>query len=339
MMIKTYKYRIKDKNRLKLLDQMSREVKFTWNVINAAARKKWKESRKYFHKYDPYYTDIVKGASKEMLVHSHTLRAVLDQFHKDIRQQKKQLRFKGRKTLGWIPFKEGAIKIHEDRFTYAKMNFRIWKSRPFPPGALLKTGCFTQDCAGRWYVNFVIECPDNEEKCCGSGKIGIDLGLKTTATCSDGKELQLKELEEVDEKIKKQQRARNFKRVKKLHIHKANKRKDKICKFAKDLVKTNGLVVVGNVSGFTKGNVAKSRYNNAWSILKKWIEFKCLEYGAAYQEVSEYRSTQRCNECGSIEGPKGLEGLSVRQWECSCGAGLNRDINAAINILNAALGI
>lgn len=119
-MIKSFKYRIKDKNKIKILDQMNRDVKFAWNVLNSASRKKWKESRKFFHKYDPFFTNIFKGASIELSIHSQTLQAIIEQFHKDIKQQKKQLRFKGRRTLGWVPFKSSAIKINDDRFIYCK---------------------------------------------------------------------------------------------------------------------------------------------------------------------------------------------------------------------------
>jgi len=336
-MLKTYRYRIKDKNKLKQLEQMDRDVKFVWNVLNSASRKAWKESRKYYHKFDPWFTSITKGASKELSIHSQTIQAISEQFHKDIRQQGKQLRYKGRKTLGWVPFKASAIKFNESEFVYDKKRFRFWNSRPFPKGAKLKTGSFVQDVMGRWYVNFTIEYDESDLQC-GDGRIGVDLGMKTTATCSDGKELKLKPLEKIDIQIAKEQRAKNFKRARKLNWHKANKRKDMICKFAKGLVNRNALVAVGDVSGFTKGNCAKSRYNNSWSTFRKWIELKCLEYGAIFKEVDEHLSTQRCNKCGSIEGPKGVKELSVRYWECSCGAGLDRDINAAINILNVALG-
>ena len=191
-MLKTYKYRIKDKNKIKVLDTMSRDTKFVWNVLNSASRKKWKESRKYFHKYDPYFTTIIKGASKCLSLHSQTLQAIMEQFHKDIYQQKKQLRFKSRKNLGWVPFKAAAIRIKDDKFIYNKKLFRIWKSRSFPENFKLKTGSFSQDTLGRWYVNFVIEY--DEKLKCGPNKVGIDLGLKTTAVCSDGKELKLKSI-------------------------------------------------------------------------------------------------------------------------------------------------
>lgn len=278
----TYQYRIKDKNKIKLLDQMKRDTNFVWNVLNSASRKVWNESRKYFHKYDPYFTNIIKGASSYLTLHSQTLQAIVEQFHKDLHQQRKQLRFRGRKSLGWIPFKAAAIKIEDGTFIYKKTKFRFWKSRDLPEDFKLKTGCFSQDVLGHWFVSFTFDAENTSQ--CGEGAVGIDLGLKTTATCSNADELSLKPLAGIDKKIGKQQRARNFRRAKKLSLHKANKRKDMIRKFTKNLVTANGLVVVGNVSGFTKGKMAKSRYNNSWSALKTWIELKCKEYGALYLE-------------------------------------------------------
>ena len=107
-----------------------------------------------------------------------------------------------------------------------------------------------------------------------------------------------------------------------------------IHKFTLDLVRTNSLVVVGNVSGFTTGKLAKSRYQNSWSMFKNILETKAKGWTSAVKTVNESFTTQTCNVCGSVEGPKGIKELSVRFWKCSCGAELNRDINAAINILN-----
>ena len=63
-MLKTIKFRVKDKNTSKELDLMARDVKFVWNILNNASRKKWNESRQYFHKLNPYFTAIFKGDSK-----------------------------------------------------------------------------------------------------------------------------------------------------------------------------------------------------------------------------------------------------------------------------------
>jgi putative transposase len=331
-MLKTIKFRIKDKNTSKELDLMAREVKFVWNICNNASRKKWNESRQYFHKFDPYFTSIFKGASKELNINSQTIQSVIEQFHKDIKQHKKQLRFKGRKSPKWIPFKGQTVKLKSDSVKYGDFNFRFWKTLNIK--GKIKTGSFNCDSLGRWFVNLTYQAELKQSS--GIGEVGIDLGLRTTASCSNGKTLKLKELDWIDRKVAKEQRARNFERVKALHIKKANIRKDKINKFALDLVRTNNLIAIGNISGFTKGNFAKSRYQNSWSIFKNRLEFKCLEYGVSFKEVPEHFTTQTCNSCGSIEGPKGIKGLSVSDWICSCGAGLNRDINAGINILSRA---
>jgi len=331
-MIKTVRIRIKDKNTSRLLSDMARDVNFTWNVLNSASRKKWKESRQVFHKFDPFYNHIINGASAYLKITSETIQAVRDQLHKDIRQHKKQLRYRGRNSPKWIPFKASSLKYCGNHIVYKKNKFRIWNSMKIK--GEIRCGSFKQDGTGKWFVNISYE--EQAKPCTASGLIGIDLGLKTAATCSSGIKLDISDLKKIDQRIAKMQRARNFKLVKALYKKKTNIKNDRFNKFALDLVKTNRLVAIGNVRGFTSGRMAKSRYFNSWSALKLKIELKCLEYGSTYKEVDERFTTQACNVCGSIEGPKGIKELSVRFWKCSCGAELNRDINAAINILNRA---
>jgi transposase len=261
-MFTTYKYRIKDKNKINILNKMDRDVKFVWNVINGASRKRWNESRLIFHKYNPWFTSITKGASKYLDINAQTIQAILSQFHKDIHQQKKQLRFKGKKTLGWIPFKGQSVRLLGDCLVYNGKNgkkFRIWKSRSIK--GIIKSGSFNQDSLGRWYINITFETKDNKKGL--NGQVGLDLGLKTTVTSSNGDQLNLNILNFIDKLVAKQQRAKNKRRVKTLHAYKTNKRKDMINKFALELVKRNTLIAIGNVQGFTKGNLAKSRYNNS----------------------------------------------------------------------------
>ncbi len=77
-MIKTIKFRIKDKNTATELELMARDVNFVWNVLNSASRKKWKESRKYFHKFDPFFTSITKGSSEYLRINSQTVQAITE---------------------------------------------------------------------------------------------------------------------------------------------------------------------------------------------------------------------------------------------------------------------
>lgn len=332
-MIKSIKYRVKDKNTCTILNQMARDTNFVWNVLNSASRKKWKESRKIFHKFDPYYNEIIKGSSELLTINYRTIQFIRDHFHKNLRKEMKQLRYRGKKSPKWIPFKANNSMIKNGVFRYKKNNFRFWDS--FKINGIVKSGSFTQDCTGKWWVSISYESSE-VKKSEGISQIGIDLGLKNAATCSNGDVLNVSDLDSIDRRINKLQRARRFTLVNTLYTKKSNIKNDRFNKFALNLVKTNNLIAIGNIKGFTKGTVAKSRHQNSWGILKTKLEFKSLEYDVQLCEVSEYLTTQTCNICGAIEGPKGIKELSVRSWICSCGAELNRDINAAINILDRA---
>ena len=71
-LLKTIKFRIKDKTKANPLDLMARDVNLVWNVLNSASRNIWKASRKVFHKFDPWVALIVNGASKELLIKAQT---------------------------------------------------------------------------------------------------------------------------------------------------------------------------------------------------------------------------------------------------------------------------
>ncbi|MBB5460244.1 zinc ribbon domain-containing protein [Paraburkholderia sp. Cpub6] len=66
------------------------------------------------------------------------------------------------------------------------------------------------------------------------------------------------------------------------------------------------------------------------------LQYKCDDAGVWFEEVDERYSTQTCICCNRRTGPKGLEGLGIREWACfECGAYHHRDISAAVNILAA----
>ncbi|GAA4043144.1 hypothetical protein GCM10022233_10300 [Streptomyces shaanxiensis] len=85
--------------------------------------------------------------------------------------------------------------------------------------------------------------------------------------------------------------------------------------------------------GSAKGKRGKSVHDQSLSMFASTLEAKCARYGRGFAKVSRwFPSTQMCSACGSIEGPKGQEGLRIRSWTCSCGAVHDRDQNAEANI-------
>src|SRR5690554_4883749 len=176
----------------------------------------------------------------------------------------------------------------------------------------------------------------------GQDRIGIDLGLTDTATCSDGIKLEAGRFYRgLEEKLAIAQRARNKTQVKTIHAKIANRRKDTLHKFSRTLVNRCGEIYVGNVSSskLVKTKMAKSVLDAGWGQMKTMLDYKCAHAGIVFMEVNESYTTQACSCCGCISdsSPKGRSGLRIREWTCSeCGVTHDRDINAAKNIL--ALG-
>jgi IS605 OrfB family transposase len=176
----------------------------------------------------------------------------------------------------------------------------------------------------------------------GAGEVGIDLGLKTLAACSDGEKIvNPKSYRQLEAKLATAQRAGNRARAKAIHAEITNARKDHLHKASAKLADANRLIVVGNVNaaGLAKTRMAKSVLDAGWSMFRSMLAYKARRHQATFLEVNERFTTQTCSACGAIHEawPKGIAGLEIREWRCpSCGASHDRDVNAARNIL--ALG-
>jgi len=242
-----------------------------------------------------------------------------------------------RRALGWVPFKSGAAKWVNGQIRYAGHFFKVWDSYGLSQFDF-RSGCFSQDARCRWYFNSVVHV-DADIRQAEGGQIGIDLGLKTTATCSNGDTLARQDCYRNSEgKLGIAQRARNKNRVKAIHAKIKNRRKDAIHKFSNKLVKENSLIVVGNVSasGLAKTKMAKSVLDAGWAMLKTQLEYKSIATQGVFIEVNESYTTQACSCCGCISAssPKGRTGLRIRAWICAeRGTTHDRDMNAAKNIL------
>ena len=342
--MKTLKLRIKDKHS-KMLDQLASEVNFVWNYVNDLSFKYLKRKGEFLSAYD--IAKYTKRASKECNLHSQTIQAVTEELvtrRKQFKKTKLKWRVSNKKSakrsLGWIPFKKVAIKYADGYVQYGKHQFKIWDSYGLSNYSI-KTGSFVEDARGRWYVCLVVDSPKTE-KSTGTKAIGIDLGLKDIATCSDGTVISNpKFYRQYEQKLGIAQRAKNKKRVRALHAKIANSRKDHLHKASTELVRENALIVVGDLSAnkLVKTNMAKSVLDTGFSALKTMLKYKCENAGVLFEEVNERFTTQICSCCGEItaSSPKGRADLRIRVWECeNCSSVLDRDLNSAKNIL--ALG-
>lgn len=341
--MKTLKLRIKNSH-TKVLDQLASEVNFVWNYVNDLCFKHLQRKQQFFSAYD--IAKYTKGASKECSLHSQTIQAVTEELVTRRKQFKKlKLRWRvsnkksARRSLGWIPFKKVAIKYADGYVQYGKHQFKLWDSYGLSKYSI-QTGSFVEDSRGRWYVCLVVDSP-KQDKPTATKAVGIDLGLKDIATCSDGTIISNpKFYHQYEQKLGIAQRARNRKRVRALHAKIANCRKDHLHKASTQLVKDNALIVVGDLSAnkLVKTKMAKSVLDTGFLALKTMLKYKCENAGVMFEEVNERFTTQTCSSCGAItaSSPKGRADLRIRVWECECGSVNQRDLNSAKNIL--ALG-
>jgi len=338
---KTLKVRVKDKHAAEL-NRMARSVNFVWNYLNELSSRAIREKGLFLSAYDMHpYT---KGAGKDLGLHSQTLQCIAAEYvarRKQFKKPRLNWRKSGgvRRSLGWIPVNTGAAKWKNGQVFHNGTYFKVWDSYGLSTYKF-RAGSFNEDSRGRWYFNVAVEV--DVQPTLGQGTVGIDLGLKDVATCSDGGRLENSRFyRRMEDQLATAQRARNKRRVKAIHAKIKNRRQDAQHKFSRKLVNQYGEIVVGDVSStkLAKTKMAKSVYDAGWSQLKTMLEYKCAHAGIVFKVVRETNTTRACSSCGSLSGPQGVNGLRVRVWECvECGVLHDRDVNAARNILSLGAG-
>jgi IS605 OrfB family transposase len=337
---KTLKVRVRDKHAT-MLREMSRSVNYVWNYINELSARSIRDRGVFLSAYD--IQKYTSGCSKELGLHSHTVQCVSKEYA-NRRKQFKKSRLNWRKSdgtrrsLGWIPVNTGAASWKNGQIYHNGHYFKVWDSYGLSKYKF-RSASFNEDTRGRWYFNVVVDV--NVEPGRGHEALGIDLGLKDVATCSDGTKLENRRLyHDMEAKLAAAQRAGKIARVRAIHAKIANRRKDLLHKFSRSLVERCSLIVVGDVSPtkLAKTTMAKSVLDAGWGQLKTMLEYKCAHASIVLMEVCEAYTTQTCSCCGALPDsrPKGIAGLGIREWTCECGVTHDRDVNAARNIL--ALG-
>jgi IS605 OrfB family transposase len=329
----TYKFRVKDKHRA-ALNKKARSVNYVWNYCNDVQKQALKWGKKWPTGYD--LVNLTSGTSKQLGISADTIGSICVQYEKSRRQHKKAfLKWRTKKSLGWIPLRGREIKINGDAFTTFGKTYSVWLSRKIPADAKICDGSgFSQDSRGLWYLNIVLDIPVIAKP--SASIVGIDLGLKDFATLSTGAKIAAPQLyRNAQKKLATALRARKKRQIKNISAKVANQRRDFHHKLSSNIVANHGIIAVGNVnsSALKKTRMAKSVSDAGWSSFRRMLAYKSIANGAKFVEVNEAFTTQICSSCGAVSGPKGREGLSVREWSCDCGASHDRDINSAKNIL------
>ncbi len=227
-------------------------------------------------------------------------------------------------------------------------DLKVTWSRPLP--STPSTVTVVKDSAGRYFASFVVETGPEEILPQTTPGVGIDLGLGHFAVLSDGTKIDSPRfLRRAEKRLKKAQRALSRKekgsknrdkarlKVARAHAKVTDARREFHHQLSTRLIRENQAVAVEDlaVKGLARTRLAKSVHDAGWSAFVSMLEYKAARYGRAFHRIGRFEPTsQVCSQCGVKDGPKPL---NVRVWTCqACGAVLDRDINAAVNVAKAA---
>lgn len=200
-----------------------------------------------------------------------------------------------------------------------------------------------------YYVQFCIQADRNIDIQPTGRTIGLDVGLSAFYTDSYGTKVDnpryLRKSEKALKRLQKRgsrkpkgsnNRKKAISRLGRKHLKVSRQRKDFAIKQALCVVKSSDFVAFEKlqVKNMMKNHhLAKSINDAAWSLFTQWLEYFGKVYGKVVVAVSPQYTSQNCSECGETV----KKSLSVRTHICKCGCTLDRDHNAAINILSKAL--
>lgn len=211
----------------------------------------------------------------------------------------------------------------------------------------------SQTPSGKYFVSICCDNVNIEPFEKTGSVVGIDLGIKDFAITSDGVKIpNPKYLKQSLDKLAKLQRDLSRKtrgssnynkqriKVAKLQEHITNQRKDFLHKVSTQLVKDYDIICLEDlkVKNMIKNNkLARSISDVSWSTFTSYLTYKSLWYDKQISKISTFfPSSQTCNKCG--EKFPFTKNLGVREWICpNCGSKLDRDINAANNILDEGI--
>ena len=288
-------------------------------------------------------------------IHSHVLQTVVqdldkafESFFRRVRsgQTPGYPRFKGRNRWRSFGFKElgNGFKVDGRRLKLSGIG-RVAIRWHRPIEGQIKTVRISRR-AGKWFASFSCVVDEPTPLPTTGKDVGVDVGLSALITTSEGEKVAhprfyrtaQRKLRVAQRRVARRKKGGSNRRkavamLQRQHEGVANQRKDFLNKLANDLVKQYDHIALEDlvITRMVHGNLAKSILDAGWGYLVQRLTHKAASAGRVVVLVDPRSTSKTCSGCGAI-----FEGLTLKdRWvDCQCGISLDRDHNAAINILD-----
>jgi putative transposase len=359
-MIRTYKYRLSPTKKqtytlAALFDQMQtvyndalHERRWAWQRSRRSVTycDQWKRIRDERHRL-PDEMGLLNATSMQQM-----LRRV-DKAHREFYKGKRGApRYKGRHRFKSVEYRYGdGCKLAGNTLYIQHVgNVKVKLHRPLPDGAEIKHVVIKRSIA-KWYVCLMLELPDVAPPAHTGPAVGIDVGLHHLLTLSDGGTVEnprwlrsgLAKLRVAQRRLSRRKKFSSGWRkaagqVAQLQEHVANQRLDFWHKTTTALARQYSLIAIEdlNLAFMTRnGSLSLSAHDAALGAFRQLLSYKVENTGSELVAVPAHNTSRACSGCGAIVE----KSLNVRVHRCpNCGLVLDRDVNAARNILIRALG-
>ncbi|GIW16804.1 MAG: transposase [Tepidiforma sp.] len=357
-MRKAYKYRLyPTKGQIRILNRMLEATRWVYNEALATRKRAWEERHESLGLYDTHSLLPRWKAERPSLkiVHSQVLQnacvrvdLAFKAFFRRVKagEEPGYPRFKGPGRYDSLTYPQygNGVRLEGRHLILSKLgSIKVVLHRPIE--GTIKTVTIRRASTGKWYACFSVEVEPSPQPV-PDAAVGIDVGLESFATLSNGEKIanprffrrEEKALAKAQRRLARAEkgtpeRAKRRKVVARIHERIANRRRDFAHQHSRTLVNRFGIIAFEdlNVQGMLENRcLAKSIADAAWKQFVQYTMSKAAEAGRRVVLVDPRNTSQRCSRCGQLV----QKDVSVRVHSCPvCGLVLDRDENAAINIL------
>lgn len=357
-LVKGYKFRLYPTLEQKqYLEKVFGSVRWVWNWGLSLKQEKYKQDKSSLY-YNQISAQLTQKKKEEDFIwlkepNSHSLQQSLMDLEKSFlsffKNQSKYPKYKSKRNKQSFRLPD-CFKLAENKLKIPKLSpIKIVQHREFGPNAKLLNVTISKNKANQYFASFNVEEDKVVKAKPTANKIGIDLGLDNLMTLSNGSKIKNPRIaQRYRSKLTHQQRQYSKKQPKSNNKEKArvslartyqkisNIKQDYIHKLTSRIINENQVIVMEdlNITGMMKNHrLARSIQDVSWYEIIRQLQYKADWSNRELIQVNPFfPSSKLCKDCGWINQNLTLKN---RTWACKCGSIHDRDINAAINILNS----